>query len=315
MTALLLWAAGGLIVAMIAPRLLSTAIRRGVDSQVALVTWAALVFGTLISIVVPVTLSLVPSHGGASSIADVVHQCWLKLHNDAPAALETTIGALGILVLLTAAGRWTIHLTRSLRERRVLHETHIALVRILDGTAATASTLWLPFDKPLAYSVAGRPPLVVVSTGLRSHLDPAAVAAVLAHEHAHIRGRHHLLVGFAESMAFALPWLPIMRTSPALVRLLVEIEADASAASSHGRDSVCRALRNLQSHSVPAQALGMACDGTELRLDRLSCHPYRHGAPVRLVRALLASGTAIALPAVPVAGLLGAMAWISCLLL
>lgn len=313
MTAVLLWAIGALIVAAIAPNLLTAMMRRGVDSHVMLATWAAVVAGTLVSIVVPVALSLVPRHGGVSALGNVAHRCWLALHEDAPARLEVAVGVAGTLALITAGVRLMIHLHWAVRTRRTVHDQHIGLLRILGDARATAgSTLWLPLDSPLAYSVAGRPALVVASNGLRTHLDPQAVSAVLAHEHAHIRGRHHLLVGIAESLAFAFPWLPIMRRSPALVRSLVEIEADARAAHSHGRDSVRRALQHLTPHVVPAPALGIACDGMELRLDRLSTDHTRRRAPVRIARAFAACGTAVLLPAVPVVALLGAMALASC---
>lgn len=317
MTAVLLWALGGLSVAAAAPLLVRSMIARGIDAYVTLLTWSALVAGTLVSIAVPVVLSAIPSHGGVTTLVDIAHQCWLALHGDMPARIEAIVGVVGIVVLGCGAVRWIIHLRRAVRERRRLYERHVDLLRIIGGGDAfagsvrPASTLWLPLDSPLAYSVAGRPAMVVVSEGLRAQLEPAEVAAVLAHEHAHIDGRHHLLVGIAESVAYAFPWLPIMRKSPSLVRALVELDADARAARSHGRHPVRRALTSLHPHPVPLPALGMVSDTTAVRLDRLAVDRVIPHAPFRWARAFAAC-TAVALPALPVLTLLGAMTLASC---
>ncbi|OLT33874.1 hypothetical protein BJF84_20785 [Rhodococcus sp. CUA-806] len=313
----MLWALGGLVVAAAAPLLVRSMIARGIDAHVTLLTWSALVAGTLVSIAVPVVLSAIPSHGGVTTLVDIAHQCWLAIHGDMPARIEAIVGIVGIAVLGCGAIRWIIHLTRTVRERRQLYERHIDLLRIIgggdafSGSTRPASTLWLPLDSPLAYSVAGRPAMVVASEGLRTQLEPAEVAAVLAHEHAHIDGRHHLLVGIAESVAYAFPWLPIMRESPSLVRALVELDADARAARSHGRDPVRRALTSLHPHPVPLPALGMVSDTTAVRLDRLAVDQVIPHAPFRWARAFAAC-TAVALPALPVLALLGAMTLASC---
>nr|WP_300499962.1 M56 family metallopeptidase [uncultured Rhodococcus sp.] len=317
MTAVLLWALGGLLVAAAAPLLMRSMIDRGIDAHVTLLTWSALVVGTLVSIAVPVVLSAIPSHGGVTTLVDIAHQCWLALQGDIPARVEAIVGVVGIAMLGCGAVRWIVHLRRAVGERRRVYERPIDLLRIIaggvgfSGSNQPASTLWLPLDSPLAYSVAGRPAMVVASEGLRTQLTPAEVEAVLAHERAHIDGRHHLLVGIAESVAYAFPWLPIMRASPSLVRALVELDADARAARSHGRDPVRRALTSLRPHPVPLPALGMVSDATVVRLDRLAVDRVIPHAPLRWARAFVAC-TAVALPALPVVALLGAMTLASC---
>jgi Zn-dependent protease with chaperone function len=46
----------------------------------------------------------------------------------------------------------------------------------------------------LLYCVPGRLPTIVVTTGALAVLEPEQLAAVLAHERAHLAGRHHLLL-------------------------------------------------------------------------------------------------------------------------
>ena len=64
--------------------------------------------------------------------------------------------------------------------------------------------LWSP---PGACPAAGRP--VVLTSAAVEALDDTQLAAVLAHERAHQRGRHHLLVSLAGSLAAAFPRVPM----------------------------------------------------------------------------------------------------------
>lgn len=65
---------------------------------------------------------------------------------------------------------------------------------------------------PLAYCLPrrlrGRPGPVVVTTATLELLDPAQLAAVLAHEHAHQARRHHALLPAAQALRIGFPWLP-----------------------------------------------------------------------------------------------------------
>ncbi|MER5837139.1 hypothetical protein ABT116_41790, partial [Streptomyces sp. NPDC002130] len=122
MTAVLAWAVGGLLVAALSPLFLGSMMRRGVDPHVVLVLWGALALGTVVSISVPVILSLLPSHGGVSSLIEFAHSCWLALHDDAPARLETAVGVLGGSALVIGAVRGTVHLFSFSRTRRELHQ-------------------------------------------------------------------------------------------------------------------------------------------------------------------------------------------------
>nr|WP_248782549.1 M48 family metalloprotease [Lentzea albidocapillata] len=79
-------------------------------------------------------------------------------------------------------------------------------------------TVWLDHDRPLAFSLPGKPGLVVATEGLRRHLTPEEVDAVLDHERAHLNGRHHLLVAAADAVAAALPILPLFKRAASSIR-------------------------------------------------------------------------------------------------
>lgn len=313
MTVVLVLALGALLVAWFAPRLLDRMLHRGVEPQVMVVTWFALVASTSLSLIASIVLVLLPGHGPAHRVVSLVHHCWQALQAGSVPRLEESAGLLGVVLAVAAAVRCVVGAVRFAQHQRALHRRHLDLLRILaHGKNERYPTLWLDLPDPVAYSVAGRPSLVVASHGLRAHLPGDAVCAVLAHEEAHLRGRHHLLVGLAEAVAGALPWLPLMRSSPEFVRTAVELCADSVAVRHHGRQAVRSALLGMAAGGAPLFALGMGGRCTELRLTVLDSDRHQHGRMTRTVRSGIAGATAVALPAVVSAALLALVTLTSC---
>jgi beta-lactamase regulating signal transducer with metallopeptidase domain len=311
MTIALVLLLGALLVAGASPRLLKRRLNAGADPQTSLVIWVTLVAGTLLSLTAAVSLVLLPGHGPAKQVVALVHNCWAAVSHGALPRIDATAAVLAVVLVAVAVIRCGVGVVRLARQRRALHRKHLDLLRILTGDGVTrGSTLWLDVPRPLAYSVAGRPALVVASEGLRRNLPTEAVAAVLEHERAHLRGRHHLMVAIAEALAIALPWLPLMRQSPHLVRALVEVSADAVAARSHTAGVVREALLGMSvdmpGDPSPAHALGMAPDCIELRLAILSAGRAEHSRLSRALRCGLAGAISVLLPAFASAALLAA---------
>lgn len=281
MTALVWWTIGGIAVGVLVSPVLRALTRRGTDAAVLLALWGVLVCVTLTAVALP-------------ALSELLHRCWLALHTGPPGGVDTVAGILSAAALTVAALRGGWQLNRTGRHRRRLYDKHVELAWLLTGrTPRTGTVLWLPSTEPLAYSVAGDPPLVVMSTELRQCLDPDAVLAVEAHERAHVRRHHHLLIGVAQAVAAGLGWLPLMRHSPSLVRTLVELDADAHAARAHGHHGLHRALQTLQGVAAPAPALGIAGDCTQLRLARLTGR--QSSGPGRFAGSTAACGAALAM--------------------
>lgn len=122
------------------------------------------------------------------------------------------------------------------------------LLRILDHPVA------------VAYCVPGvRHARVVVSRGLLNTLDATELDAVLAHEAAHVAGRHDLVIQPFVAWERTFPFLDPAREATAAVSLLVEMLADDAAARQTSRRSLARALAQLGGARapVPAGALGI----------------------------------------------------------
>jgi Zn-dependent protease with chaperone function len=108
----------------------------------------------------------------------------------------------------------------------------------IDGTRVAI----VEAEHALACAVPGRAGGVLLSTGLAARLTEDELQAVVAHEAAHLRERHDLLVGVAESIERAVPWVPGARAMARSTRVLVELAADDAAARRVGRDAVRRAV-------------------------------------------------------------------------
>jgi Zn-dependent protease with chaperone function len=112
------------------------------------------------------------------------------------------------------------------RERR----RHRALVELLSSPVqGSPGTRVLDYPAPVAYCLPGVRTITVLSDGLIRILDAGQLRAVLAHERAHLRQFHHLvLLGF-KAWNSALPWFPIANRAEKAVALLVELLADDEA--------------------------------------------------------------------------------------
>ena len=137
------------------------------------------------------------------------------------------------------------------------------------------------------YCLAGRPSTIVITSGALAALADDQLAAVLDHEHAHLAGRHHQLLGLARALARTLPGMRLFTDGAAELARLAEMRADDAAAQRHGGDTVVGALLALAAPGLvpapaPAPALGAAGVGVADRVERLLFPPasarFRHTA-------------------------------------
>jgi Zn-dependent protease with chaperone function len=134
----------------------------------------------------------------------------------------------------------------------------------------------LPGAAVVAYSLGGRRPQVVLSQGLCARLGSDGVAAVLAHEAAHVQARHDrwlLLVALCEAALWFAPWAS--RASRA-VRVALECWADEEAARQVGRKALRGALLGAAG-IAPIPWAAPALSGADwLSGSRCSPHTSRH---------------------------------------
>nr|WP_239070912.1 M56 family metallopeptidase [Amycolatopsis sp. SID8362] len=277
----------------------------------ALAWWLLTAAGLIAGTIAGVLLLVLPGHGPAAAVLAVLHDCWAAVGHGGLPALDPIAGSVAAIVVLAAATRLTLASAGRRRRRNVLHRRHLVALR-LSGSAdgRRLPTLWLPEDEPVAYSLGGRQALIVASTGLKDRLSERELHAVLAHERAHVRSRHHLLTAMADVMGRTLGFIPLMRELPGAVQLLVELAADRTAATQCGSEPLRSALLSIRAVEGPRRSLAMAGGDTAIRLQRLT---VRTGS--RLVaRAVSVAGgfAALVAPAAVAAALVIGTSLISC---
>jgi beta-lactamase regulating signal transducer with metallopeptidase domain len=110
----------------------------------------------------------------------------------------------------------------------------------------------VPSEAPAAFTVGLLKPKIVVSTALVDQTDPESLRVVLAHEEAHRRGRHPLVLMLTESVARGLAFWPLAAAAGKL-RLALEMMADEAAAEFLGdRVTVANTIRDLALVQAPA---------------------------------------------------------------
>jgi len=207
------------------------------------------------------------------------------------AALALAARLLGVLAVTAA---------RTLRARR----RHRDLVDVLGTPWPVApGALVLDHPTPVAYCLPGRRSRLVVSVGVLDALEPRQLRAVLAHERAHLRERHDLVVLPFVAWGATVPFVPGMRCAQLAVAALIEMRADDVAAARVGRAELSGALRTVGTGSgavAPAAAAGSLGTALDRRLDRVCAPPLPLPPPLRLLVRL----GALALVALPTIALL-----------
>ncbi|GLY68795.1 M56 family metallopeptidase [Amycolatopsis taiwanensis] len=283
------------------------------DPAMLIVCWLLSMLGVALTAVAAVILLLLPTQGSLGGLLATAHTCWRAIQHGSPPAVEQVGGLLGVLVLLVLAARLVIAGIVGIRQRARMRREQLATLRIAGRSdGGMPATLWLAHDRPLAFSLGGRRGVIVATEGLHRHLPGDAVAAVLAHERAHLKGKHHQLIALAECLRLALPFLPLFRQATAALRELVELAADVAATRECGARAVRSALLGVSGCGAPAAALAMARDAVDLRLARLERGVL---PPAGLRRAAIcgaAGMTAAALPFVASAALALSIVIVAC---
>jgi Zn-dependent protease with chaperone function len=200
--------------------------------------------------------------------------------------------ALASCAALVLAWRYGRRLHQAQRQTRAHAE-----VAHLAGRHQGAGPGTVVLDVPERAVYCVPPGIIVVTAGALSILAPAQLDAVLAHERAHLAGRHHVLVALTRALAAVFPAVPLFAGGLGEVERLAEMRADDAAARQAGRRPLIEALLAIGTgaavRGVPAPALGAASYAVVARVERLLEPPRR----VSRLRCELALGAAlVALP-------------------
>jgi Zn-dependent protease with chaperone function len=146
-----------------------------------------------------------------------------------PSADLGHIFALCLAVLF--AGHLLLNLALTIARTERQRSRHLSLVNLLSAPMPDRpGTRVLDHPAPVAYCLPGvTRSVTVLSEGLVTLLDSQQLQGVIAHERAHLRQQHHLVLVAFKSWHSALPWFPIANRAENAVGLLVEMLADDQA--------------------------------------------------------------------------------------
>jgi len=214
----LLLAGIALILAWPAPVLLARARWPMHAPARALLLWQAIGLAGGVSMIGALALlgrAVAPENPLASVVPAILLACYLIAH-------------LGVTVV------------RVTRQRR----RHLTLLRLLTEPHPTrARTRVIDEAAPVAYCIPrGAGSVTVLSQGLLDRLDPDELAAVIAHERAHVEQRHDILQLAFRAWRSALPGLPTAVLAETEVAAMVEMLADDRARREIRDEVVARAI-------------------------------------------------------------------------
>jgi Zn-dependent protease with chaperone function len=206
---------------------------------------------------------------------------------------------LAAAVVLRAAGCVTWELYRGRRARR----EHAAMVAATGRPGHEPGVAIVDHDAPAVYCMPRGRYHIVISSGALAALTPQQLHAVLAHERAHLRFRHHLGIVLATALARAFPRVPLLTQAQSQLAVLAEMAADDNAARRHSPEDLAAALVILA--NTGARPATLAASGPEAiaRLQRiLATEQPRTGiATLAAVAGLIPAAAIACLPLILVA--------------
>ena len=295
-----------LMVAWLAPPLLTRLTARGISARLGLAAWLTAMASVVACAVATLQFLVRAAVTGWPSLAEAVCRsvtgtaCAPTVYKSA--AFEAGLGATALLATLTAAVLSWRYGRSVQRARRRTHE-HAELARMTGRILPGAGpAMVLDAEQPVAYCVPGRPAAIVLSSGALAVLDPAQLTAVLAHERAHLAGRHHVLTGLTRALSACFPAVPLFARGAGEVARLAEMCADDAAARRSGRPTLIAALLAMGTGTavpatvVPDTALTATGCAVVSRVQRLLDPPDRallvgYGTALAALTLLLAAAS------------------------
>ena len=284
---------------------------RGTSARVGLAAWLTAMASALASLLVALQFLARAAIAGWSRLAEAVCRsvaggaCVPAVYQSAIFELALGLATLAAAVALAVlAWRYGRGVQRGQRLTREHAEIARMTCRRLRGPGAAVV---LDAAPRLAYCLPGRPATIVLSSGALAVLDPAQLTAVLAHERAHLAGRHHLLLSLTRGLGASFPAVPLFTLGSDEVARLAEMCADDAAARRAGRRTLVAALLAMGTGTpVPAAALAATGCATAARVQRL-LEPPQRARRARCVLVLMTVTLLLALMPFLVAAFAGAL--------
>jgi Zn-dependent protease with chaperone function len=203
-------------------------------------------------------------------------------------AVAGTAGALLTAVVVGRVAWYCGSAAAAALRRRASHDDVLAVIA---RPGPSADVHVIDGDRPAVYCLPGRR-RIVLTAGALTCLDDSQLDAVLAHERAHLSGRHHLVLALAVALQRAFPGVAFFAVAARQVAFLVEVAADDAAARRAPQLTVASALLAVAAAGAPAGALGAGGSAAARRIQRLIDPPPRDSGARRAVTCIALAAAA-----------------------
>ncbi|GAA3827083.1 M56 family metallopeptidase [Streptomyces chiangmaiensis] len=231
--------------------------------------WQALSATVVLSVALAGLAVAVPTVPVSGNLAEMLQACVMALREQYAAPGGAAVAASGTVLAVALMGRIGWCLGAALLQARRERTRHAEVLAVVGSHRPELGITVLDDARPAAYCLPGHGHRVVLTTAALAALEPAALQAVIAHERAHIRQRHHLVLAVAEGLERAFPRLPLFRMAAEQTPRLVELAADDAATARSGALTLAGALVELAGAGVPAASLAASGGHVAGRVRRL----------------------------------------------
>lgn len=219
--------------------------------------WGLAAIGALIGIGVTTPGSAVLT-GAVSRLDGIARAGRLPATTGPVSAIRLMCLAAGVVLLVLLC--WTL-LAASACALRARQRQRELLILLAHGDPKVPGALVVDHPAAAAYCLPGLRSAIVISAGALDLLDADELAAVLAHERAHLRERHDLVLLPFIALLRAFRWATVAKQARSAVGLLVEMHADDRALRQRAARELATALLRVGAAGnggAPAGALAMA---------------------------------------------------------
>ena len=264
--------------------------------RTAITSWLVLTFSGVGAIILGGLGWALPLTELSEGLAEMFSACAAELRRQYSSPVGALTGGVGALVAVGTAGRVTAAVLGEFRNGGAIRRRQRAALRLV-ATRGPGAEVWLvPCERAAAYCVPGRAGgAVVLTSAARDRLGAHELDAVVAHERAHLAGRHHVVVALTAGVARAFPSVRAFAYARQECARLLELAADDRAARRVPRLSIASALLALGDCEAPVGLLGAGGSTAAQRAHRMLT-PLVPLSRVRVTATLAAATVAALLP-------------------
>ncbi len=259
--------------------------------RLGVVIWHVASFSVLAVVGLAGLVLLWPDARLSSAVARIAHAC-------AP-ALDAVYAIPGVRIARVAVGaallatlvRAAVYLARTLWTASQERTRLARMLSVVSAVDPALNALVLDHESVAVYCLPGRGGgKVVFTSAALAVLGLPERQAVLAHEQAHLRQRHHVVLAVASALRSAFPKVPLLRVAEEEIATLVEMVADDVSVRRCDRRAVASALRAFSASADAPDRVTSSASSLDCRLHRLHA-PVQ---PPQRVALLAARGLVVA---------------------